>query len=108
MDTETVVRVRAGQVADPYSGETSPTWAEADVSKIDIPTLAPPEPRPSSEPVQDARNAVVSGWTLYLPADSDVTAADRMRVRGIDYPVQGQPAIWGTRGLVVQAFGTAG
>lgn len=108
MSTETVVRVRAGAVADPYSGETALTWDEAEVSKLDITTLAPPEPRPSQEPVQDARNAVVSGWTLYLPADADVTSADRMRVRGVDYPVQGAPAVWGTRGMVVQAFGTEG
>lgn len=107
MTGETVTRIRAGAVVDPYSEETQPTWDEAKVSKLDIETLAPPEPRPSSEPVQDARNAVTSGWTLYLPAGADVTALDRMRVRGVDYPVQGEPGAW-AKGLVVQAFGTVG
>lgn len=107
MTGEQVTRVRAGQVADPYSGGTVETWDEGQVSKLDMTTLAPPEPRPSSEPVQDARNAVVSGWTLYLPAGSDVTALDRMRVRGVDYPVQGEPAVW-PKGVVVQAYRTEG
>ena len=107
MRGETVVRVRAVPVLDPYSNEeTDLDWSDPDL--LDIETLAPAEPRPSSEPVQDARNAVTSGWTLYLPATADITAADRVRVRGMEYPVQGVPSVWGSRGMVVQAFGTEG
>lgn len=102
---ETVTRLRAGTVADPYSNSTVESWSAP--AELPITTLVPPEPRPSDEPVQDARNAVTSGWTLYLPSGSDVTANDRMRVRGKVYPVQGEPAEWGV-GMVVQAFGTVG
>lgn len=99
--SETVVRLRGTAVADPYSGEnTSTDWTTPDEEPIT--TLAPAEPRPSQEPVQNARNAVVDGWTLYLPTDADVTSADRMRVRGEVFEVLGTPADWLGAGLVVQ------
>jgi len=98
---ETVTIVSAGTVDDPYSGEPVQDWSNP--TTRDVMTIAPPEPRPSDEPIQDARNAVVSGWTLYLPAGSGVTAYDRVRVRGEEFPVQGQPAAW-PKGDVVQAF----
>lgn len=106
MQTETVTRLRAGSSVDPYSTEASEDWSTP--TEQDITTLAPAEPRPSSEPVQDARNAVVSGFTLYLPADADVTAADRMVVRGNTYDVLGEPASWLGAGLVVQVGRTEG
>lgn len=107
MRTETVTRQRATAVEDPYSGEeTSLSWDDPD--ELEITTLAPAEPRPSGEPVQDARNAVTSGWTLYLPASADVTSADRMVVRGETYNVLGEPASWLGAGLVVQVDRTEG
>ena len=105
MQTETVTRLRASTTTDEYHNDLE-DWSSP--LELDIVTLAPAEPRPSSEPAQDSRNAVVSGWTLYLPEGSDVTAQDRIRVRGQVYPVQGQPADWMGAGMVVQAFGTVG
>jgi hypothetical protein len=106
MQTETVTRLRAGTVTDPYSGEDAEDWSAP--TEVDIVTLAPAEPRPSGEPLENARNALVNGWTLYLPYGSDVTARDRMLVRGEEYPVQGTPADWLGAGIVVQAFRTEG
>lgn len=101
METETVTRLRGTPVIDPYSGETTDTdWTTPD--ELAITTLAPAEPRPSGEPLQDARNQVTAGWTLYLPEDADVTRLDRMRVRGIEHNVLGDPASWLGAGLVVQ------
>lgn len=105
MQGETVTVLSAGTTTDPYSGETTEDWSAP--TERTATTIAPLEPRPSSEPVQDARNAVVSGWTLYLPAGDPITARNRVRVRGEVYPVQGEPADWGV-GIVVQAFGTTG
>lgn len=102
---ETVTVLTAGTTTDPYSGETVEDWTTP--TERDVTTIAPLEPRPSSEPVQDARNALVSGWTLYLPSGDPITARNRVRVRGEEYPVQGQPADWGA-GIVVQAFRTEG
>lgn len=102
---ETVTVLTAGTTTDPYSGEATEDWSVP--GERDVPTVAPLEPRPSDEPVQDARNSVVSGWTLYLPAADPIARTDRVRVRGTVYPVQGEPADWGI-GVIVQAFGTVG
>ena len=107
MDGETVVRLRAGTTTDPYSQEPVLDWSAAP-AELELRTLAPAEPRPSSEPVESARNAVVSGFTLYLPQDADVTAQDRMRVRGEVFNVLGDPADWLGAGVVVQVGGVEG
>ena len=108
---ESVDVLTAGTVTDPYSGESTPSWdtsTEVSFSGIAV------EPRPSSEPVQDARNAVTSGYTLYGFPVGSVTAANRVRVRGVVYEVLGDPADWRSPftgwapGLVVQCGRTAG
>lgn len=103
-ETITVLTAGAG-TPDPYSGEAESSWDTP--TEREVVTIAPPEPRPSDEPVQDARNAVTDGWTLYLPAGDPIARTDRVRVRGEVYPVQGKPADWGV-GVVVQAFRTEG
>lgn len=115
MQTETVTRLRAGTVTDPYSSTATLAWEldegqdwTTEPSSADLTTLAPAEPRPSDEPVQDARNAVVSGYTLYLPTTADVNAQDRFVVRGGTYDVLGDPALWLSAGLVVQVGRVAG
>lgn len=105
MAGETIAVLTANVSLDPYSGEYVDDWATP--TEREVTTIAPPEPRPSSEPVQDARNAVTNGWTLYLPAGDPITRSNRVRVRGEDYPVQGTPSDWGV-GVVVQAFRTEG
>lgn len=114
METETITVLSAGTVLDPYSGREVESWDTA--SERQVTTVAPPEPRPTGvsagvggngEPVLDARNSVTSGWTLYLPPGDPITAQNRVRVRGIDYPVQGQPSDWGV-GVVVQAYRVEG
>lgn len=105
MNGETITVLTAGTVTDPYSDEAVEDWTTP--TEREVTTIAPPEPRPSQEPVQDARNALVNGWTLYLPAGDPITARNRVRVRGEEYPVQGTPADWGV-GVVVQAFRTEG
>lgn len=108
---ETVTVLAAGEVADPYSGETSADWSnptETEVTDVAV------EPRPSSEPTQDARNAVVSGFTLYMPAGAAITAQNRVIVRGDTYDVLGDPADWRSPfsgwnpGIVVQCGRTEG
>lgn len=107
MRGETIVVLTAGYDLDPYSSEPTQSWEWAPEER-EVVTLAPAEPRPSSEPTQEARNSVVSGWTLYLPAGDPIGPHNRVRVRGEEYPVQGQPADWMGAGVVVQAFRTEG
>lgn len=108
---EAIAVLIAGTVVDDYSGQPVEAWELDDgqswatePDERSVTTIAPLEPRPSDEPVEDARNAVISGWTLYLPAGDPITAKNRVRVRGVVYPVQGEPADWGTAGVVAQAF----
>lgn len=89
---EEVVVLSAGTIENPYSGEDEPGWSGTPTETA-VTALAV-EPRPSGEPVQDARNAVVSGFTLYLPTGTAVTAQNRVRVRGEVYEVIGDPARW--------------
>lgn len=107
---ETVIVLTGTPVVDPYSGESTLTsWATpAQVSVVNV--LC--EPRPSSEPVADARNSVTSGYTLYMPAGTVITPVNRVRVRGLDYDVLGEAAEWvlgsWRPGLVVQTARTSG
>lgn len=108
MQGETVVRIRAGGTrTNPYSQALELDW-KLPTNDEPMNTLAPAEPRPSEEPVESLRNAVVSGYTLYLAAGEDVTARDRMRVRGEVYEVLGDPAGWLGGGIVVQVGRTEG
>lgn len=109
---ETITRIRAAATLDPYSEEaTGLDWDAA--IETDIPNVAL-EPRPSSEPVQDARNAVVSGYTIYARSGTDLKPIDRVRVRGEVYEIDGDTADWrnpysGTRpGVVIQTKRVAG
>lgn len=105
---ETVTLRTPAVAADPYSG--APATAEVNVTIAGVAV----EPRPSSEPVQDARNAVTSGFTLYLPAGTVVTASQQFVVRGGVYDVLGDAAEWVNPftgwepGVVVQVGRTEG
>ena len=107
---ETVVILTGTAIVDPYSGEPSGmSWTAPTQVSVDNVLC---EPRPSSEPVQDARNAVTSGFTLYLPAGTAITPANRVRVRGLDYDVLGEASDWRLGswrpGLVVQTSRVSG
>jgi len=105
---ETVTIVTAATDADPYSGDDATTGSEVEVSGVGV------EPRPSGEPTQDARNAVTSGFTLYLPAGTVIGPQNRVEVRGATYDVLGEPAVWRSPftgwepGVVVQCERTSG
>lgn len=102
MHTELVSILSPGSTDDVYSGEGEESWETP--TEVSVQTLAPAEPRPAyqgDEPQLDARNTVTSGWTLYLPLTPTITAKNRIRVRGVVYPVTGEPARWDDVGQVV-------
>lgn len=89
---ETVTRLRATMVLDPYSGENGePSWDDPD--ELDISGCAF-DPGGSSEALDLARNVVTTQPKVYAPAGSDIAAADRVVVRGVTYEVDGNPALW--------------
>lgn len=89
---ETVTILAAGLSEDPYSGEFISSWEWAPTETVV--TGVGVEPRPSSEPTQEARNAVTSGFTLYLPTGTAISPDNRVVVRGGTYEVLGEPAEW--------------
>lgn len=108
---ETVTVWSAGASTDPYSQEPVEDWENPTprfVAHVAV------EPRPSSEPTQEARNAVVSGFTLYMPTGTAITAQNKVTVRGALYNVLGEPAAWVSPftgwepGVVVQVGRTEG
>src|SRR5690606_26282497 len=51
-------------------------------------------PRQAGEQIGAGRIAVTSGVTLYVPPGADVLPSDRFEVRGVEYEVDGEPAVW--------------
>lgn len=109
---EAVTRLRGTpKVGDYSSEETDLDWTLPDV--LEIPGCGF-NPGQSSEPVQDARNSVVTQPEVYAPAGTDVLAGDRLVVRGVTYDVDGTPADWRSPftgwapGLVVALKGVEG
>lgn len=100
---ESVDVLTAGTTTDPYSGDPVESWdTSTSVTVNDV--LC--EPRPSGEPLADARHQVVSGWTLYMPAGTVMDPRKRVVVRGGTFKVIGEAADWRLGnwwpGLVVQ------
>jgi hypothetical protein len=105
---ETVTVVTPATDPDDYSLDPGNPESEVDIPGCGV------EPRPSDEPTQDARNAVTSGFTLYLPPGTEITPQQRVQVRGGTYAVLGEPAVWRSPftgwepGVVVQVERTTG
>lgn len=109
---ETVAILTAGTIHDPYSDEDVPSW-DVDPTEITV-TGVGVEPRPSTEQLEAGRNAVVDGFTLYMPAGTAIGAHNRVIVRGGTYDVLGDAAEWvnpftgWAPGVVVQCSRTEG
>lgn len=89
---ETVIRLRGVPVTDPYSNEeTTLDWSTPSELPIDFVAVAPGTP---VEPILNARDSVISDFDLYFDPGADITAADRVTVRGLEYLVIGNLADW--------------
>lgn len=89
---ETVTFLAATTVEDEY-GNTVESW-ESPTTALTKPH-AGVEPRPTSSEVQDSRNAVTSGYTLYWLGETfDVDPQWRAIVRGETWQVLGEEAQW--------------
>lgn len=89
---ETVVRLRGSASVDPYSGEATGTdWAAPD--RLEVYGCAF-DPGGSQEPLEDGRSVVITRPKVYAPADADILPGDRLEVRGVEYEIEGDPAVW--------------
>lgn len=84
---EPVEILSPGTVTDPYSGESSTDWSTP-TSREDSCAVAPGG---SSEPTEVARSAIDSDFDLIFDHDPEVSASDRIVVRGLTCEVDGHP-----------------
>lgn len=87
---ETVIRIRAPLVTDRYGNQVF-DWDNATRSEVSGCGVAP---RTSDEETETGRQGVIVGITVYVPAGTDISAHDRMEVRGEVYEVAGEVADW--------------
>lgn len=87
---ETVTRLRATTAEDRY-GDDAADWSNPDELDIDGCAVAP---RDAEEDRPGGRQVVIAGFNVYAPADTEVLPTDRLRVRGDDHEVDGEPGVW--------------
>lgn len=87
--TQSVVRLRAGVVTDGY-GDDVADWSSPTSQTISGCLLTPVQ---GGEFLQ-ARDAVVTRWQWFGPADADVTSADRLQYADATYEVDGSVEDW--------------
>lgn len=89
---ETITRLRAAAILDPYSGEaTDLVWTSPSSLAIKGVAIAP---GPTSESAEADRSRLEVRLTLYLPYGADVKPLDRVIVRGETYEVEGGRTDW--------------
>lgn len=89
---ETITRLRGTAAEDPYSGEDDDIdWDDPDELELDGWGV---DDSKSGEPLEDARQAVVTDFVLYRDESADVLPGDRVVVRGVTCNVVGRPATW--------------
>lgn len=90
---ETVYVLRARRVLDPYSGEEELLdWSDPERTAYDDCAVAP---RVTDEPAKPGEAPVLTEGTVYSPhLDMDVTARDRLEIRGVVWDIDGEPFVW--------------
>ncbi|MCL2089848.1 MAG: hypothetical protein FWH11_01250 [Micrococcales bacterium] len=104
--SETVVRIRPSTTVVGRDAFDQPVLAGPDEAEIPGALVAP---KGSTTVVsQPGREPVLTATTLYFRRSSpDIAPGDRVRVRGVEHDVDGEPAAWpprrpgGPSGLVV-------
>lgn len=106
---EPVEFLSAGDVTDPYSGETvSADWDNPVVALVDVCGVAPAG---STESLTDGSRPVDWDYDLLFDHPVEVSRLWRVRVRGEVLAVSGRPAVWRSpftgwdAGTVVRAGG---
>lgn len=87
---ETVIRQRATTTTDRYNNSV-PDWTTPETVTL---TARGVEPTSSTEDDRDGRQAVITGYRVYLDSGADVLPSDRVVLRGVTYEVNGTPADW--------------
>lgn len=90
--TETVVILTPATVTDRYQNVTY-DWSNPTRRTVSRVVVAPRRAA-DTEATEQGRQGVILGLTLYLPARTEITAHDRVEVRGDIYEAVGEEGIW--------------
>jgi len=85
--TETVTLL-AGDTVDRYGDPVSNPEDDVEVADVVV------SPGPAPESTEAGREGVTVDLTLYMPEGTDVERAQHVTVRGHEYEVVAQPAVW--------------
>jgi hypothetical protein len=88
---EPVIIRRAVEVLNADGDPVGTDWADHFTLSV---KFAPSNP---SEALEVGKNTVITGGTVYardLPNRPDITADDRVIVRGVEYPIDGEVGAW--------------
>lgn len=90
---ETVYVIRAARVTDPYSGEEEYLdWTDTTRTPYEGCAVGP---RVTDEPARSGEAPVLTEATVFNPdPDMDVTARDRLEIRGVVWDIDGEPFYW--------------
>lgn len=88
--SETVTRLRATTTADRYNNAQADWTAPAELAI----TGCAVAPRDQQEDHDEGRQAVIDGFTVYAPSGTEILPSDRLRIRGDDHEVIGEPGVW--------------
>lgn len=94
--TQTVTRIRAELVPDDDgSNYGNGVWDWDNAERVDIGDVSvQPVQRP--EIVGPAADAVPTRWLIIAPDGSDFLATDRVEYNGVEYEIDGDPAVFET------------
>lgn len=97
---ETVVRIRRttvlgtdGKPVRDARGQPTYTEVSTDIKGCVVTPRAETPPVGGAE--QQARDTVITGYTVYTPSGTDVLTTDRVRIRGVLCEITGEPGDWG-------------
>jgi hypothetical protein len=89
MSGETVTILRAGvPTQDRYGNDVPGSDLRVDVDDCAV------APRLAGDATEGGRQGVIVGMTVYFPPATDVTATDRLEVRGETHTIEGDPGRW--------------
>jgi head-tail adaptor len=89
--SEQVIVIHPGVATDAY-GNPVPSWASGAASGM-VPAAV--QQSGGAEQTTD-RDTPVSDWLLVVPADTDLSAYDRVLWQDLTFEVVGRPAPWST------------
>jgi hypothetical protein len=88
VETVTILRPGPSTGVDRYGNDVPGPDTRIDVRGCLV------APRLSGDAVENGRQGVIVGTTVYLPVGTVVAATDRLEVRGEPHLIEGDPGVW--------------